>query len=99
HQIRVHMKSMGHPLFADERYGGNEIRKGTIHSKYRQFVDNCFKVMSRQALHAKSLGFEHPITKKWMEFEAPLPEDFQAVLERWRVYVNDRKNKMPNFYD
>ena len=98
HQIRVHMKHIGHTLFADHKYGGNEIKKGTVHSKYRQFVDNCFRVMNRQALHAYSLGFEHPVTKEKMYFEAELPDDFKAVMEKWRIYVNDRRSKMPNFY-
>ncbi|GJM59562.1 pseudouridine synthase [Persicobacter diffluens] len=87
HQIRAHMKYLGHPLFSDTMYGGDKILKGTSFSKYKQFVDNCFKVMPRQALHAKSLGFEHPVTKEWMQFECDLPEDFASVIEKWEQYV------------
>lgn len=87
HQIRVHMKFLGHPLFNDETYGGNKIIKGTTFTKYKQFVDNCFKVMPRQALHAKSLGFIHPTTKKFMQFDSELPEDFKSLLSKWEKYV------------
>lgn len=87
HQIRAHMKYIGHPLFNDERYGGDKILKGTTFTKYKQFVDNCFKLLPRQALHAKTLGFEHPITKKVLTFNTDLPEDFKACLEKWRAYV------------
>ena len=87
HQIRAHMKHIGHPLFNDERYGGDKILKGTTFTKYKQFVDNCFKLLPRQALHAKTLGFEHPITKKVLTFSTDLPEDFTACLEKWRAYV------------
>ena len=87
HQIRAHMKHIGHPLFNDERYGGDKILKGTTFTKYKQFVDNCFKLLPRQALHAKTLGFEHPITKKVLTFNTDLPEDFSACLEKWRAYV------------
>ena len=86
HQIRAHMKHIGHPIFSDSRYGGNKILKGTIFNKYKQFVTNCFKVMPRQALHAKSLGFIHPITGKELNFECDLPEDFKICLEKWRNY-------------
>lgn len=86
HQIRAHMKSIGHPLFNDEAYGGNRILKGTNFSKYRQFVDNAFAILSRQALHASVLGFLHPKTKEYVHFEVPLPEDFRLVLEKWRGY-------------
>ncbi|MGB0789527.1 MAG: RluA family pseudouridine synthase, partial [Marinirhabdus sp.] len=86
HQIRVHLKHIGHTLFNDERYGGNKILKGTVYSKYRQFVENCFKVLPRQALHARTLGFVHPTTGKPLSFEAPMPEDMQACLEKWRTY-------------
>ena len=87
HQIRAHFKYIGHPLFNDERYGGNQILKGTTFTKYKQFVDNCFKILPRQALHAKTLGFEHPITKKWMQFDSEIPEDMQLGLEKWRNYT------------
>lgn len=86
HQIRVHMKQLGHPLFADDTYGGDRIVKGTTFTKYRQFIDNCFELMPRQALHAQSLGFTHPITGKRLFFEAPLPTDFGGVLDKWRGY-------------
>ena len=86
HQIRVHMKYIGHTLFNDERYGGEKILKGTTFSKYKQFVDNCFKVLPRQALHARTLGFVHPTTKEFMRFECPVPEDMQACVEKWRNY-------------
>ncbi|MCU0430631.1 MAG: RluA family pseudouridine synthase [Cytophagaceae bacterium] len=86
HQIRIHMKSIGHPLFADATYGGNKILKGTPFSKYKQFIDNCFECMPRQALHAKSLGFIHPTTKKFMQFDSELPDDFKAVLAKWESY-------------
>lgn len=86
HQIRVHMASIGHPLFNDERYGGAEIRKGTIYSKYKQFIRNCFELCPRQALHAKTLGFEHPVTKKWLQFDSEMPSDMTALLEKWRKY-------------
>jgi 23S rRNA pseudouridine1911/1915/1917 synthase len=86
HQIRVHMKYIGHTLFNDERYGGDKILKGTVYSKYKQFIDNCFEILPRQALHAATLGFIHPTTGKEMFFEAPLPDDFQTVLEKWRKY-------------
>ena len=86
HQIRVHMKHIGHTLFNDERYGGDSILKGTTFTKYKQFVDNCFKVLPRQALHAKTLGFEHPITKEFLRFDSPIPQDLQECIDKWRVY-------------
>jgi 23S rRNA pseudouridine1911/1915/1917 synthase len=89
HQIRAHMKHIGHPLFNDSTYGGDRILKGTIFNKYRQFVENCFELMPRQALHAKSLGFIHPSTRKFVHFETELPADFSAVLEKWRNYVKE----------
>ena len=87
HQIRAHMKYIGHPLFGDTTYGGNRVLKGTQFSKYKTFVENCFKIMPRQALHAKSLGFIHPITKKHIQFDSELPQDFLEVLEKWEHYV------------
>lgn len=90
HQIRAHMEYIGHPLFSDGRYGGGEILRGTTFSKYRQFVQNCFELLPRQALHAKVLGFTHPITEKEMYFEAPFPADMEAVVEKWRRYVEGR---------
>jgi 23S rRNA pseudouridine1911/1915/1917 synthase len=86
HQIRVHFKHIRHPLFGDRTYGGDSILKGTTFSKYRQFVENCFSILPRQALHARSLGFVHPTSGKQMDFEAPLPEDMKTVVERWRKY-------------
>jgi len=88
HQIRAHMKYIGHPIFGDAAYGGFQIVKGEQFSKYKAFVENCFQIMPRQALHAYSLGFIHPISQKNMYFEAPLPSDFQAVLDRWIKYVH-----------
>jgi 23S rRNA pseudouridine1911/1915/1917 synthase len=87
HQIRAHFKYIGHPLFNDERYGGNQILKGTTFTKYKQFVENCFQICPRQALHAKTLGFDHPITGERMFFEAPMPEDMVQLLEKWRNYT------------
>ena len=87
HQIRAHMKYIGHPIFNDATYGGNEALKGTVFSKYKQFVDNCFKVIPRQALHAKTLGFIHPVTNEFMQFDSDLPADFKDVLEKWENYV------------
>ena len=87
HQIRVHMKHIGHTLFNDERYGGNVILKGTTFSKYKQFVDNCFNVLSRQALHAKTLGFDHPETGEFMRFSADLPQDMVTCIDKWRHYA------------
>lgn len=91
HQIRVHMEYIGHPLFNDERYGGNRILKGTTFAKYRQFVQNCFELMPHQALHARTLGFIHPRTGKQMMFEAPLPDNMQQLIEKWRGYVGQRE--------
>lgn len=87
HQIRAHMKYLGHPIFNDEMYGGDKIVKGTVFSKYKQFVDNCFKIIPRQALHAKTLGFIHPATQKFIQFDSELPEDFKDVMEKWEHYV------------
>ena len=86
HQIRAHMKHIGHPIFNDVRYGGDKILKGTIFNKYKQFVDNCFKIMPRQALHAKTLGFLHPKTNEKMYFDIELPDDFNSCLEKWKKY-------------
>ncbi len=87
HQIRAHMKFIGHPIFNDATYGGNEPLKGTVFSKYKQFVDNCFKIIPRQALHAKTLGFIHPATGAHMQFDSELPADFKEVMEKWENYV------------
>src|SRR6185437_4107991 len=86
HQIRTHMKHIGHPIFNDVTYGGDRIIKGTTFTKYKQFVENCFKIIPRQALHAKSLGFVHPVTKKFMQFDSELPDDMKQVLEKWEKY-------------
>jgi 23S rRNA pseudouridine1911/1915/1917 synthase len=87
HQIRVHMKHIGHPLFNDDTYGGDKIVKGTIFSKYKQFVENCFAICPRQALHAKTIGFIHPTTKKEVIFDSELPDDMKQVIEKWKRYV------------
>lgn len=86
HQIRVHFEHIGHPLFNDERYGGDKIRKGTTFAKYKQFVENCFKILPRQALHAKTLGFKHPITEEFLRFDSEIPQDMQEAIEKWRTY-------------
>lgn len=86
HQIRVHMKHIGHTLFNDERYGGNLILKGTTFTKYKQFIDNCFKTLPRQALHAKTLGFVHPTTQEYMRFDTEIPKDMADCIEKWRTY-------------
>jgi 23S rRNA pseudouridine1911/1915/1917 synthase len=91
HQIRVHMQLIGHPLFNDDFYGGDRIVRGTVFTKYKQFVDNCFALCPRQALHAKELGFIHPTTKQPMHFESDLPEDMQAVIEKWRKYIGHKE--------
>jgi len=88
HQIRVHMSHIGHPLFGDERYGGKEIRQGTIYAKYKQFIHNCFEICPRQALHAKTLGFTHPRTKEFIRFDSDLPQDISSLIEKWRSYTN-----------
>lgn len=87
HQIRVHMKYLGHPLFNDDFYGGDQIAKGTIFPRYKQFVENCFALCPRQALHAKTLGFRHPATNEEMDFDTELPADLQGVIDKWRQYV------------
>jgi 23S rRNA pseudouridine1911/1915/1917 synthase len=91
HQIRVHFKQLGHPLFNDEEYGGNQILKGTTFTKYKQFVLNCFKICQRQALHAKSLGFSHPITGKDVNFDSELADDMQLLIEKWKGYAKHQK--------
>lgn len=83
------MKHVGHTLFNDERYGGNLILKGTTFTKYKQFVENCFKILPRQALHAKTLGFTHPRTKEFMEFDSDLPDDFKTCIDKWEKYSSD----------
>jgi 23S rRNA pseudouridine1911/1915/1917 synthase len=87
HQIRAHMKHIGHSLFSDAMYGGDKILKGTMFGKYKQFVENCFELMPRQALHAQTLGFKHPSKKEYMHFESALPQDFESVLTKWRKYI------------
>jgi 23S rRNA pseudouridine1911/1915/1917 synthase len=89
HQIRAHMKFLGHPLFGDVTYGGDKPLRGNMFTKYKQFVENCLAILPRQALHAKSLGFEHPKTGEWMSFDSELPEDMQKILERWENYVQN----------
>lgn len=90
HQIRVHMQYIGHPLFNDDFYGGDRIVKGTVYTKYKQFVENCFAICPRQALHARELGFIHPVTRKEMKFEAPMPDDMSQVIEKWRNYSKSK---------
>jgi len=91
HQIRVHMKFIGHTLFNDERYGGERILKGTTFTKYKQFVENCFSILPRQALHAKTLGFEHPVTGEFLKFDSPLPQDMEQCFEKWRNYAKHQE--------
>ena len=93
HQIRVHLSYIKHPLFNDEEYGGNVILKGTTFTKYQQFVKNCFSILPRQALHAKSLAFDHPVTKERMSFDSEIPDDMQKVLEKWRTYTTGRSDE------
>ncbi len=93
HQIRVHMKHLGHPLFNDDTYGGDQILRGTTFSKYKQFVNNCFKILPRQALHARMLGFVHPVTGKEMLFESELPDDFKGAVDKWRDYISNRNQE------
>jgi 23S rRNA pseudouridine1911/1915/1917 synthase len=90
HQIRVHFSHIKHPLFNDEEYGGDRILKGTTFAKYQQFIKNCFKILPRQALHAKSLAFDHPVTGKRMSFDSELPDDMKQVIEKWRSYISGR---------
>jgi 23S rRNA pseudouridine1911/1915/1917 synthase len=91
HQIRVHMKHIGHTLFCDTTYGGDKILKGTVFNKYKQFVDNCFQICPRQALHAKTLGFIHPETQEKMFFESEIPTDMSQVIDKWRKYVKGKE--------
>lgn len=91
HQIRVHLKHLGHPLFNDDYYGGDRIRKGTVFTRYKQFVDNCFALCPRQALHARSLGFKHPESGQRVFFESPIPEDMQSVIDKWRSYAKFKR--------
>ncbi len=93
HQIRVHMRHIGHPLFNDERYGGDRICKGTVHARFKQFVEKCFAACPRQALHARTLGFEHPVSGKRLYFESELPEDMNRVIQLWREYLDNRKSQ------
>ncbi|MDE6436688.1 MAG: RluA family pseudouridine synthase, partial [Muribaculaceae bacterium] len=92
HQIRVHMKSLGHPLFNDARYGGDVILRGVRSGSYQAFVNNCFELCPRQALHARTLGFRHPRTGQDMFFTAPIPADMEALMERWRTYIKGNAN-------
>ncbi|HON53794.1 MAG TPA: RNA pseudouridine synthase, partial [Bacteroidales bacterium] len=92
HQIRAHFKSIGHPLFNDETYGGNHILRGTTYAKYKQFVTNCFAICPRQALHAKTLGFIHPFTKQFLQFDSPIPSDMEQLIEKWHTYISTRDN-------
>ena len=94
HQIRAHMKHIGHPLFGDERYGGTEILRGERSSTYRAFINNCFKLCPRQALHARTLGFVHPVTGEQMDFSVSLPPDMEAVLEKWRKYIKGKSTEI-----
>jgi 23S rRNA pseudouridine1911/1915/1917 synthase len=96
HQIRVHFKQIGHPLFNDEEYGGNQILKGTTFTKYKQFIQNCFKICTRQALHAKSLGFLHPTTREEVNFDSELAEDMQLLIEKWRGYAKHQNSEERN---
>jgi 23S rRNA pseudouridine1911/1915/1917 synthase len=94
HQIRAHFKYIKHPLFNDETYGGDQILKGTTFTKYKQFIQNCFKILPRQALHAKSLGFKHPISGKYLSFDSELPKDMKTVIEKWEQYSNYKNNRL-----
>lgn len=91
HQIRAHFRYIGHPLFNDAMYGGDQILKGTTFSKYKQFIQNCFKIMPRQALHARTIGFVHPTTKKHLKFKSELADDMKEVIEKWKIYTANRK--------
>lgn len=95
HQIRVHMSYIGHPLFNDDRYGGDKILRGTIYAKYKQFIDNCFETLPRQALHAKTLGFVHPKTKEKISLDSEIPSDMSALLQKWRSYSTTFSDRLP----
>lgn len=95
HQIRVHMSHIGHPLFNDDRYGGDKILRGTIYAKYKQFIDNCFETLPRQALHAKTLGFVHPKTKEKISLDSEIPSDMSALLKKWRSYSTTFSDRLP----
>ncbi|HIF13955.1 MAG TPA: RluA family pseudouridine synthase [Bacteroidetes bacterium] len=99
HQIRVHMKSIGHTIFQDKTYGGERILKGPPHTKYKQYIQNCFKIIGRQALHAKTLGFEHPKTGKRVNFDSQLPNDMAGVLEKWRNYIEPMKLRYKEIFE
>ena len=99
HQIRVHMKYIGHPLFNDDFYGGDKIVKGTVYTKYKQFVENCFAACPRQALHAKTLGFIHPATQQEINFDSAIPDDLQIVIDKWRNYIQHNRSKMMGLGD
>ena len=90
HQIRAHMKHIGHPLFSDERYGGTEILRGERTASYKAYIQNCFKLCPRQALHAQTLGFRHPVTKEQMDFTSPLPDDLQQLIDKWRKRLSSQ---------
>ena len=93
HQIRVHMKHIGHPLFNDERYGGDVVLRGVNSGKYMQFIKNCFAVCPRQALHAKTLGFVHPRTRQQMDFDSPIPNDMQQLITKWENYITAKDDQ------
>jgi len=99
HQIRVHMKHIGHPLFNDDTYGGDRIIKGTVFTKYKQFVENCFGILPRHALHAKELGFVHPATKNWIQFTSELPNDMEQVITKWKTYTNGMTKQVKDKLD
>lgn len=99
HQIRVHMKYKGHPLFGDATYGGDRIVKGTVFTKYKQFVDNCLNILPRQALHAKELGFKHPVSGAWVQFDSELPDDMAQVIDKWRTYTNGMTRQLRDKID
>jgi 23S rRNA pseudouridine1911/1915/1917 synthase len=94
HQIRVHMQHIGHPLFNDDTYGGDRVVKGTIFTKYKQFVENCFNICPRHALHAQTLGFTHPRSRQRMQFTSELPEDMEKLIQKWRRYISPKNQIM-----